>query len=93
MNSVALRIEYRPKALKQLKRIEPEKQRRQIRRRINALKMEPLPADTKKVAHLQGVFQSRSPFRVRQRSYRIFYELRESRIVILRIIHRSKAYR
>lgn len=93
MNSVALRIEYRPKALKQLKRIEPEKQRRQIRRRINALKMEPLPADTKKVAHLQGVFQSRCPFRVRQRSYRIFYELRESRIVILRIIHRSKAYR
>ena len=93
MNSVALRIEYRPKALKQLKRIEPQKLRKQIRRRINALRMDPMPADTKKVAHLRGEFQSRSPFRVRHRSYRIFYELRESRIVILRILHRSKAYR
>ena len=89
-----LRIECRPRgAIKQLKRTEPKKQRIQVRRRINALRMKPLPTGTKKMAPLQGVSQSRSAFRARQGSYRIFYELQESQIVILRIMHRRQAYR
>lgn len=87
MNVELYRISYHRKAKKELKRIEPHKQRDRIERRIDALSENPMPLDAKKLSPpLNG-------FGLRQGRYRIIYELQESQIDILKIGHRKEIYR
>lgn len=80
-------------ALEFLESIVPVKIRGQIRRRIEALTSNPMPAGSKK---LQGVMDGENPvYRVRQGDYRILYAVRNnpSQIVVLDIGHRKDIYK
>ena len=81
-------IEWKKSALRELKHLD-----RQIVPRIlaavDSLSMQPLPAGVRK---LQG---SQRTYRIRVGTYRVVYELYESRLVVevVRVRHRKDVYR
>jgi mRNA interferase RelE/StbE len=82
---------YTEAALKYLETTVPAKIRGQIKRRIEALAVNPTRPGTKK---LQGVKDGENPvYRARQGDYRILYSVRGIIIVILDIGHRKDVYR
>ena len=81
------RVSYHPEAKKQLEKIEPQKVRRQVLRKIDGLKKNPKPAVAKKLSGRDD------EFRLRQGEHRIVYALQGSEIVILKIGHRREVYR
>ena len=87
MNVELYRIRYHRKAIKELRRVEPQRRRSQVARRIDALSENPMPHDAKKLSPPWNGFS------LRQGRYRIIYELQESQIDILRIGHRKEVYR
>ena len=81
-------IEFKPAALRQLRRISKENQK-QIGQKIESLKQNPLPDGVKK---LTG---SNNLFRVRIGDYRIIYTIESEKFIVLIIAvgHRREIYR
>jgi mRNA interferase RelE/StbE len=84
----AYQIEWKRSALRELKRLDRQVIPR-ILTAVESLSSQPLPAG---VSKLQG---SQRTYRIRIGTYRVVYELFESRLVveIVRVRHRKDAYR
>ena len=79
------RIEFKPQALKDAKKI-PKKDLKRIISKIEQLS-DDLRGDVKRLTHF-------SPeFRLRVGEYRILFETEDDRLVIYRIRHRKDAYK
>jgi mRNA interferase RelE/StbE len=84
-------IAYTEVALKCLETTIPTKICNQLRKRIEALKINPTPPGSKK---LQGISDGLHPiYRVRQGDYRVLYSIRDTVILVLDIGHRKEIYR
>lgn len=82
---------YTETALLYLETLRSAKLRRQIRRKIEMLATNPLPATCKK---LHGVMDGTyAVYRIRSGDYRILYSVRGIIVVILDIDHRKDVYR
>jgi mRNA interferase RelE/StbE len=81
------RVEIQRKALKELRRIDRQDQKR-ILKVIDGLAEDPRPAGSKKLTDTED-------WRIRVGSYRIVYRIQEQRLLVLvvRIAHRSDVYR
>ena len=81
-------IEWKKSALRELKRLDRQVVPR-IVAAVESLSTQPLPAG---VGRLQG---SQRTYRIRVGSYRVIYELYESRLVVevVRVRHKKDAYR
>lgn len=78
------RIEFKPRAIKDLKGL-PELERRRIMFRIEDLG-ENLSGDVKKLTNF-------SPeYRLRVGDYRVLFEIEGINVVIYRVLHRREAY-
>jgi mRNA interferase RelE/StbE len=82
------RIEWKPSALREFKKL-PSELRPVVREHVERLEAEPRPEGCRKLA---GFAQA---YRIRIGNYRLIYEIDDKivRIYILRIRHRSEAYR
>ena len=87
---MAYRIEFAPKADRQFRNLERSLQVR-LGRRIDSLAENPYPQGVKK---LGGEWEE-DLYRVRVGDYRIVYQVRQKRLLVLivRIGHRSEVYR
>lgn len=85
---MAYEVEVHPQAAKQLLKL-PRQEQRRIQQKIDALAVEPRPANCTK---LSGTTDS---YRVRSGDYRIVYTVRDTVQVVsvLRIAHRRDVYR
>jgi len=72
--------------------VEPPKRRAALDKRIDALRTEPRPPDSRKIA---GVLWFGAPvYRIRSGSYRALYSISAEReITVLYVGHRREAYR
>ena len=77
-------IEFKPKALKDLKAITRDEARRIIDK-INFLKND-LAGDVKRLTHFTP------EYRLRAGSYRVLFEVEGAKVVIYRVRHRKDAY-
>jgi mRNA interferase RelE/StbE len=77
-------IEFKPRALKDLKSLTPETSAR-ILRKVELLKNN-LSGDIKKLTNFT------LEYRLRVGKYRILFEVEGDRVIIYRIKHRNKAY-
>jgi len=86
---VKFKVELAPNARRQLKKLDRPVQER-IFRRLKRLENQPRP---KTAAHLQGTTDTF--YRVREGDWRIIYTIEDDRLIVLvvRIAHRSTAYR
>ena len=77
----------KPSAAKELERL-PDKPRRQIARRIQALAHRPRPAGCEKLT-------GEDVYRIRQGDYRVVYSIADAEltVVVVRIGHRREVYR
>jgi mRNA interferase RelE/StbE len=82
-------IELAPGARRQLKKLDHELRRR-IAKRIDGLAKDPRPEGVVKLTDVSPPL-----YRVREREYRIVYAIEDDRLFVLvvRIAHRSEAYR
>ena len=82
------RVELRPAALRDIKRLPLEIQRR-IRPAVDRLATDPRPPGVDKLA------AQVNRYRIRVRDYRIVYEIRDAVLLIMvfRIAHRREVYR
>ncbi len=80
------KIEFRPKARKQLKSLDSVAQKR-IQGAIELLKTNPIPPNAKKL-------KGRSDYRIRVGEYRVIYALKAGKLLILVIAigHRRDVY-
>ena len=87
MGSYSLRI--RDSAAKEIERIEPKKVRQRVVKRIQALAANPRPRGCEKLAG-RG-----ERYRVRQGTWRIVYEVRDSELVVVlvKVGHRRDVYK
>jgi mRNA interferase RelE/StbE len=77
-------IEFRPKALRDIKRLSPEVSRR-IEQKLEVLSND-LSGDVKRLVNY-------SPgYRLRVGDWRVLFQPEGSRITVHRIVHRSEAY-
>jgi len=85
---VVYRVELRPAALRDIKRLPLEIQRR-IRPAVDRLATDPRPPGVDKLA------AQVNRYRIRVRDYRIVYEIRDAVLLIMvfRIAHRREVYR
>ena len=83
---------YTEAALTSLRKVEPQKVRRQILNKIKTLADDPHPQGIQKLQGASnGIFDV---FRLRSGDYRVLYSVRgESEIVVLDIGHRKDIYR
>jgi mRNA interferase RelE/StbE len=81
-------VEFRPSALKALRRIAPSNRVR-ISRAIEALAENPYPPGCKKLADEDGFW------RIRAGDYRVIYKVIHERLIVtvVRIGHRREVYR
>lgn len=81
------KVQIRRSAGKELEKLS-QKDRKRIIERILALEKDPRPAGVKKLS-------GEEKYRVRQRDYRILYEINDAliTIVVVRIAHRGDVYR
>lgn len=81
-------IEFRPSAYREFKKLNPDIQER-IAQRIDSLARNPHPPNLEK---LSG---QRNRYRLRTGDYRIVYEIRDDRLIVLvvRIAHRREVFR
>ena len=86
---MAYTIEIAPAAQRQLRKLDPNIRRR-IARRIDSLAEEPRPDGVVKLTDVSPPL-----YRVREGDYRIIYAIEDEELVVLvvRIRHRSEAYR
>jgi len=77
-------IEFKPRALKDLKAL-PKAMQRRIIARIEALRND-LAGDVKKLTDFTP------EYRLRVGDYRILFEVEGNRVIIYRIFHRKDAY-
>jgi mRNA interferase RelE/StbE len=77
-------IEFKPRALKDLKAL-PKSDQRRIIARIEALRND-LGGDVKKLTNFTP------EYRLRVGDYRILFEVEGNRVIIYRILHRKDAY-
>ena len=86
---MAYTIEVASGARRQLKKLDHEMQRR-VGRRIDSLAEDPRPPGVVKLTDVSPPL-----FRLREGDYRIIYAIRDDRLIVLvvRIAHRSDAYR
>lgn len=77
-------IEFRPRALRDLKRLAPEVSRR-IEQKIQLLSND-LAGDVKRLANFTP------GYRLRVGDWRVLFQPAGSRLVVHRIVHRSEAY-
>ena len=84
----AYRIELKPSALAALKAL-PEKDRRRVSLKINALTAIPRPPKCEKIAGAEDTY------RLRSGDYRIIYQISDQALLVLvvRIAHRRDVYR
>jgi mRNA interferase RelE/StbE len=82
------RVEVTPRAARELGAV-PEKDRRRLVARIDALAEEPYPPGVKKLASSEGLL------RIRVGDYRIVYLVEAERLIVLvvRVGHRREVYR
>jgi mRNA interferase RelE/StbE len=87
VGSYSLRI--KDSAAKEIERIEPKKVRRQLVTRIQNLATNPRPAGCEKPAG------TGDRYRVRQGAYRIVYEVRNEKlvVVVVKVRHRRDVYK
>ncbi len=78
-------IEFKPRALKDLK-VLPESAKRRVIAKIEALRND-LAGDVKRLTNFT------SEYRLRVGDYRVLFEVIEHRIIVYRIIHRKDVYR
>jgi mRNA interferase RelE/StbE len=83
---VAYRVEVAPAASREIRRLSKEFQKR-IVKKIEALAVDPRPRDAKKLEGMKDLY------RVRAGDYRIVYQIHENRSLVVRVRHRSEAYR
>ena len=88
MRAMSYRVLFQPSAVRELRKLSRDVQVR-IMARIEALAKEPRPAGVKKLEGLKELC------RVRVGDYRVVYQIRDERLVVLvvRIAHRRDAYR
>ncbi|MFQ5466654.1 MAG: type II toxin-antitoxin system RelE/ParE family toxin [Kiloniellaceae bacterium] len=81
-------VEFTPRARRDLTAL-PQRERRRVDRRIQALAENPRPRGVKKLHEGEGLY------RVRAGDYRILYRVESRALVVLvvRIRHRREAYR
>ena len=81
-------VEYDPKALKELTKLDKPVARRVIKA-INALGIDPRPSGTRPLVGYPNLW------RIRVGEYRVVYTIRDTELVVLalRIAHRSSVYR
>jgi mRNA interferase RelE/StbE len=77
-------IEFRPKALRDLKSLSPEVSRR-IERTIQLL-ADDMAGDVKRLVNFTP------GYRLRVGDWRVLFQPQGSRLVVYRIVHRSEAY-
>jgi mRNA interferase RelE/StbE len=82
------RVEYDPKAVKELRKLDRPMTRR-IVRAVDELGAEPRPAGCRALAGYPGLW------RIRVGDYRVVYTIKDAELVVLalRVAHRSTAYR
>lgn len=80
-------IEFKPKALKTLKKI-PKKDRLRIIEKIDHLKNVPRPLGSIQI-------ENSDYYRIRCGNYRVIYDIQEKKllVVVLKVGHRSDVYR
>jgi mRNA interferase RelE/StbE len=81
---VRYELEFRPKALRDLKRLSPEVSRR-IEQKL-ALLSEDLHGDVKRLVNFPP------GWRLRVGEWRVLFQPVQNRVVVHRIVHRSQAY-
>jgi mRNA interferase RelE/StbE len=77
-------IEFKPRALKDLKAL-PESAKRRVIAKIEALRNE-LAGDVKRLTNFTP------EYRLRVGDYRVLFEVEGHKIIVYRIIHRKDAY-
>jgi mRNA interferase RelE/StbE len=82
---VSLRVEFKPKALKDLEAL-PRGDAQRIVRKIEDLK-DGLKGDIKRLTHFTP------EYRLRVGDYRILFEVGAENVLIYRVLHRKNAYR
>jgi mRNA interferase RelE/StbE len=81
---VQYEIDFKPRALKDLKSL-PKKVQRQIMERIEDLE-DDLTGDVKKLTNFTP------EYRLRVGKYRVLFEIEDDKVIIYRIRHRKDAY-
>jgi len=79
-------IEFKPRAIKDLKSLKNKKLINSLFEKINCLS-DNLMGDVKKLTNFT------SEYRLRVNDYRILFEIEDNKIIIYRILHRKEAYR
>lgn len=81
-------VEYDPKALKELTKLDKAVARRIIKA-IDALSVDPRPTGTRPLVGYPGLW------RIRVGDYRVVYTIKDAELVVLalRVAHRSSVYR
>ncbi|PYI66712.1 type II toxin-antitoxin system RelE/ParE family toxin [Arthrobacter livingstonensis] len=81
-------VEYDPKALKEVSRLDKPVARRVIKA-INALSADPRPGGVRPLVGYPGLW------RIRVGEYRVVYTIKDTELVVLalRVAHRSSVYR
>jgi mRNA interferase RelE/StbE len=77
-------IEFRPRALRDIKRLSPEVARR-IENKLDLLRQD-MNGDVKRLVHYTP------GWRLRVGDWRVLFEPRGAMLVVHRIVHRSEAY-
>jgi mRNA interferase RelE/StbE len=77
-------IEFRPKALRDIKRLSPEVSRR-IERKLDLLRQD-MNGDVKRLVNFPP------GWRLRVGDWRVLFEPQGAKLVVHRIVHRSEAY-
>ena len=78
------RIEFKPRAAKDLKAL-PAAQHRRVVARIEALKHD-LTGDVRKLTNFTP------EYRLRVGDYRVLFEVERNTVVVYRVLHRKEAY-
>lgn len=78
-------IEFKPRAIKDLKDLTPENRRR-VADKVAALGID-LGGDVKRLTNFTP------EYRLRVGDYRVLFEVDDQRVIIYRVLHRKEAYR
>jgi mRNA interferase RelE/StbE len=90
MSSTNFTIEFTPRAVRDLKRLDP-RIRLQLLQASTVLRQQPYPDVGRRIKLLVGVIPRH--FRLRVGDYRLIYRVEGNLVIIARVAHRREAYR